>query len=122
MSDEKLEKLVKNDEIFYDEFTNAFLESIDILKPTPKQLSLTKKMLSHAWVKLSIHIDNRLTLTEKKCMALFYRGFSLKEVAAFLKVAPKTVQNHRDNIFQKLFSKNLREALREGVRYRLIDV
>ena len=99
MSDEKL---IKKDEIFYDEFTKAFLESIGIAKPTLKQLSLTKKMLSQAWVKLSIHIDDRLTLTEKKCMALFYRGFSLKEVADFLNTAPNTIRNHRNNIFQKL--------------------
>ncbi len=123
MSDEKFtEKLFKKDETFYDEFTKDFLEWIDIAKPTPKQILLTKKMLSQAWVKLSIHVDDRLTETEKKCLALFYRGFSLKEVANFLKVALKTVQNHRDNIFQKLFSKNLREAIKEGVRYRLIDL
>jgi DNA-binding CsgD family transcriptional regulator len=122
MSDENFrEKLIKKDEAFYDEFTKAFLESIGIITPTLKQILLTKKMLSQAWVRLPIHIDDRLTEMEKKCLALFYRGFSLKEVADFLKVALKTVQNHRDSIFQKLFSKNLREAIKEGVRYRLID-
>lgn len=107
------------DEKFYDQFTKVFLHSIDIEKPNLKQLTLTKKLISTAWVKLSIHIDDRLNQREKQCLALFYRGFSLKETANFLGISSGTVRCHRDEILKKLFSRNLREAIKEGIRYRL---
>ncbi len=113
--------LEEKDEIFYNEFAKSFLSSIDILKPTGKQLLYTKKILSHAWIKLSIHLDDRLTHREKECLSLFYRGLSLKEIANFLDISLGTVRRHRDEILKKLFSKNLREAIKEGVRYRLVS-
>ena len=64
--------LEEKDDIFYNEFAKSFLSSIDILKPTSKQLLYTKKILSHAWIKLSIHLDDRLTHREKECLSLFY--------------------------------------------------
>lgn len=112
--------LSQKDNEFYDQFTKVFLQSIDIEKPTLKQLTLTKKIISHAWVKLSIHIDDRLNQREKECLALFYRGLSLKEIANFLDISVGTARRHRDEILKKLFSKNLREAIKEGVRYRLL--
>lgn len=111
----------QKDDKFYDEFTKVFLRSIDIEKPTLKQLTLTKKVISQAWVKLSIHIDDRLGQREKECLSLFYRGLSLKEIANFLDISVGTVRRHRDEILKKLFSRNLREAIKEGVRYRLVS-
>jgi DNA-binding NarL/FixJ family response regulator len=112
--------LSQKDDEFYDEFAKVFLKSIDIVKPTFKQLTLTKKVISQAWVKLSIHIDDRLSQREKECLSLFYRGFSLKEIANFLGISLGTVRCHRDEILKKLFSRNLREAIKEGVRYCLL--
>lgn len=113
--------LSQKDDEFYDEFAKVFLKSIDIVKPTFKQLTLTKKVISQAWVKLSIHIDDRLSQREKECLSLFYRGLSLKEIANFLDISLGTVRRHRDEILKKLFSRNLREAIKEGVRYRLVS-
>lgn len=113
--------LTQKDDEFYDEFTKVFLQSIDIEKPTLKQLTLTKKVISQAWVKLSIHIDDRLSQREKECLSLFYRGLSLKEIANFLDISVGTVRRHRDEVLKKLFSRNLREAIKEGVRYRLVS-
>ncbi len=112
--------LSQKDDEFYNEFAKVFLHSIDIEKPTLKQLTLTKKIMSNAWVKLSIQIDDRLSQREKECLALFYRGLSLKEIANFLGISLGTVRIHRDVILKKLFSRNLREAIKEGVRYRLL--
>jgi DNA-binding CsgD family transcriptional regulator len=113
--------LEEKDDIFYNEFAKSFLSSIDILKPTSKQLLYTKKILSHAWIKLSIHLDDRLTHREKECLSLFYRGQSIKEVAKFLGMSDGTARVHRDSILKKLLCKNIREAIKEGVRYRLIQ-
>ena len=98
--------LEEKDDIFYNEFAKSFLSSIDILKPTSKQLLYTKKRLTHR---------------EKECLSLFYRGQSIKEVAKFLGMSDGTARVHRDSILKKLLCKNIREAIKEGVRYRLIQ-
>ncbi|MFZ2486297.1 MAG: hypothetical protein WAW84_06885 [Candidatus Rickettsiella isopodorum] len=72
MSDENYfsKTLEEKNEFFYNEFAKSFLHSIAIPKPTKKQLLYTKRILSHAWVKLSIHLDDRLIHREKECLFL----------------------------------------------------
>jgi DNA-binding NarL/FixJ family response regulator len=60
-----------------------------------------------------------LTPREKEVLQLIAEGNSYKEIAAALKISPKTVGQHRDRLMQKLHCRRTAElvkfALREGL-------
>jgi DNA-binding NarL/FixJ family response regulator len=60
-----------------------------------------------------------LTSRQKEILQLIAEGNSYKEIAAALKISPKTVGQHRDRLMQKLHCRRTAElvkfALREGV-------
>ncbi len=53
---------------------------------------------------------------------LLAEGFSSKEIAEKLFISPKTVENHRANIMNKLDLHSTMELVRYAVRLGLIDV
>lgn len=63
-----------------------------------------------------------LTPREQEIMRLLAEGLTSKEIAARLFISPKTVANHRTNIFQKLGVHNAMELVRYAARLGLIDV
>jgi DNA-binding NarL/FixJ family response regulator len=70
-------------------------------------------------------IDNRygaLTPREQQIMRLLAEGLSTKEVASNLFISPKTVENHRANIMEKLNLHSRIELVRYAAKLGLIDV
>ena len=63
-----------------------------------------------------------LTSREQEIMVLLAEGYSAKEAAAKLFISPKTVENHRTNIMNKLGLHSTLELLRYAVRLGLVDV
>ena len=63
-----------------------------------------------------------LTPREQEIMRLLAEGLSVKEIAAKLYISPKTVENHRSNIMNKLGLHNAIELIRYAARLGLIDV
>jgi DNA-binding CsgD family transcriptional regulator len=53
---------------------------------------------------------------------LLAEGFSTKEVGSRLFISPKTVENHRTNIMQKLKVKHPLDLVRYAARIGLIDI
>jgi DNA-binding NarL/FixJ family response regulator len=62
---------------------------------------------------------NELTPREREVLQLIAEGNSYKEIAAALKISPKTVGQHRERLMQKLHCRRTAElvkyALREGL-------
>jgi DNA-binding NarL/FixJ family response regulator len=63
-----------------------------------------------------------LTQREQEIMVLVAEGYSTKEVAAKLFISPKTVENHRSNIMNKLGLHSFMELVRYAARLGLVDV
>ena len=63
-----------------------------------------------------------LTRREQEVMRLLAEGFSAKEIAVKLFISPKTVENHRSNIMNKLGLHSTMELVRYAARLGLIDV
>jgi len=63
-----------------------------------------------------------LTRREQQVMRLLAEGVSTKEIAERLFISPKTVENHRANIMNKLELHSTMELIRYAARLGLIDV
>lgn len=64
----------------------------------------------------------RLTAREQEVMRLLAEGFKAREIGEMLCISPKTVENHRTNIMQKLGLHSTIELVRYAVKIGLIDV
>ena len=89
--------------------------------------------LSHAVVESMLNIPIKearirddeygsLTPREQEIMRLLAEGLSVKKIAAKLYISPKTVENHRSNIMNKLGLHSALELIRYAARLGLIDV
>jgi len=63
-----------------------------------------------------------LTPREQEVMRLLAEGLSSKEISEKLFISPKTVENHRSNIMNKLDLHSTHELVRYAARLGLIDV
>ena len=63
-----------------------------------------------------------LTSREQQVVRLLAEGLSCKEIAEKLFISPKTVENHRANIMNKLDLHSTMELVRYAARLGLIDV
>ena len=63
-----------------------------------------------------------LTSRKQEVMVLLAEGNSAKEAAAKLFISPKTVENHRTNIMNKLGLHSTLELVRYAARLALVDV
>ena len=63
-----------------------------------------------------------LTPREQEVMVLLAEGYSAKEAAAKLFISPKTVENHRTKIMNKLGLHSTLELVRYAARLGLVDV
>ena len=65
---------------------------------------------------------NTLTPREQEIMRFLAEGLSSKKIAKKLFISPKTVENHRANIMNKLDLHNTIELIRYAAKLGLIDV
>lgn len=63
-----------------------------------------------------------LTSREQEVMRLLAEGLSTKEIAERLFISPKTVENHRSNIMNKLGLHSTIEMVRYAAKLGLIDI
>lgn len=73
-----------------------------------------------AWV-ASETGSHRLTRREREILQLLGEGGTNKEVAAKLCISPRTVENHRASIMQKLHLHTLSELVRYAIRNRIVE-
>ena len=89
--------------------------------------SLSQKVVSNL-VKSSArasNLDSRyqsLTRREQEVLRLVVEGLSAKEIGDRLFISPKTVENHRTNIMNKLDIHSTMELVRYAAKLGLIDV
>jgi DNA-binding NarL/FixJ family response regulator len=63
-----------------------------------------------------------LTAREQQIMRMLADGLSCKKIAEELFISPKTVENHRTNIMNKLDLHSITELVRYSAKLGLIDV
>jgi DNA-binding NarL/FixJ family response regulator len=63
-----------------------------------------------------------LSEREKEIVTLLSEGLSFKEIADKLFISPRTVENHRNNILQKLELRNTIEVLRYALKNKIIEL
>ena len=86
--------------------------------------SVVKKLMQTPEKEMKITDTGYETLTsrEQEIMVLLAEGYSAKEAAAKLFISPKTVENHRTNIMNKLGLHSTLELVRYAARLGLVDV
>ncbi|MBI2303779.1 MAG: response regulator transcription factor [Chloroflexi bacterium] len=68
-----------------------------------------------------LHADDMLSKREKEILLLMARGATSKEIAEILCLSPKTVDNHRARITEKLQVRNRVEAVRKAVKLGILS-
>jgi DNA-binding CsgD family transcriptional regulator len=111
------EKLALKQHQFFHAFAKDYLKYLGNPNPGNKQLAEMQALLSHVWVRRTLCFDLRLTELEQQCLYLSAQGKGIKEIASFLKVSSRRVEQYRQAIFQKLECKNISEAITLGLRY-----
>lgn len=63
----------------------------------------------------------RLTAREELVLALVSRGYSAKEIALELQIAPRTVEKHIDHIRLKIRARNRTHMVARAISIGLLD-
>lgn len=118
---EELLKKINDKEVELSELlARYYLSFVGNNNPTQKVLKHTIQLFSHIFIKASIVLTTSLTNREKEFIELASRGYKLKEIAKFLNIAISTAKSHRDIILQKLFCRNITEAVSIARKYQLV--
>jgi DNA-binding NarL/FixJ family response regulator len=64
----------------------------------------------------------RLTRREREVIRMVAQGATTKEIAARLKISPKTAQVHRDNLRQKLDLRSTAAIVRYAIKHKLVQL
>lgn len=86
------------------------------------QVVETLKKLPGKETKINDALYGTLTAREQEILRLLAEGLSSKEIAQKLFISPKTVENHRSNIMNKLDLHSTIELVRYAAKLGLIDV
>jgi DNA-binding NarL/FixJ family response regulator len=106
---------------------------VECLKTISKGEYFLDASVSHKVVKNLLESDKKnavindagydtLTAREQQIMRMLADGFSSKKIAKELFISPKTVENHRTNIMNKLDLHSITELVRYAAKLGLIDV
>ena len=75
-----------------------------------------------AWRAISEENYDKLTPREQEVMRLVAQGLSTKEIAAKLFISPKTVENHRTKIMEKLGFDNVVDLVKYAAKLGIINI
>lgn len=117
-----LNKLVEQEDKFFENFAKDYLIYLGNPKPTPIHIKEMKSILCETEVKRVVTLDGRLSFQEKKCLFLSGKGKSIKEIAKILSISFPTVREYRNKAIKKLGASNITAAVALGVKYNTIDL
>jgi len=69
-----------------------------------------------------IHEMPSITEREKEIICCLSNGLSFKEIGEQLYISPRTVENHKNNILQKLGLKNTIELVKYAIRHKIVEL
>ncbi len=101
-----------------------YVERGDYFLDSSVSQQVVKKLMEWPAKEAKIHDDAYRSLTprEQEVMRLLAEGFSTKVVAEKLFISPKTVENHRTSIMNKLDLHSTHGLVRYAAKLGLIDV
>jgi DNA-binding NarL/FixJ family response regulator len=96
----------------------------DYFLDTSLSLSVVKRLVEFPEKEAQIKDGSYGSLTprEQQIMRMLAEGLATKEVASKLCISPKTVENHRANIMEKLNLHSTIELIRYAAKLGLIDI
>jgi DNA-binding NarL/FixJ family response regulator len=96
----------------------------DYFLDTSLSLSVVKRLVEFPEKEAQIKDGSygALTPREQQIMRMLAEGLATKEVASKLCISPKTVENHRANIMEKLNLHSTIELIRYAAKLGLIDI
>lgn len=89
--------------------------------PTEKMLEHTKKLLFSTYIRLSIDLNDDLSLREKQYLSFVTKGYPSKKIAKLMKISTRTTRTYHENILKKLSSKNMIQAAFAAYKYQILD-
>lgn len=69
-----------------------------------------------------IHQMPAITDREKEIICCLSDGLSFKEIGEQLYISPRTVENHKNNLLQKLDLKNTIELVKYAIRHKIVEL
>lgn len=69
-----------------------------------------------------IHAMPVITEREKEIIQCLSDGLSFKEIGEQLFISPRTVENHKNNLLQKLGLKNIIELVKYAIRHKIVEL
>lgn len=69
-----------------------------------------------------IHTMPVITEREKEIIHCLSDGLSFKEIGEQLFISPRTVENHKNNLLQKLDLKNTIELVKYAIRHKIVEL
>jgi DNA-binding NarL/FixJ family response regulator len=69
-----------------------------------------------------IHAMPVITDREKEIIRCLSDGLSFKEIGEQLFISPRTVENHKNNLLQKLDLKNIIELVKYAIRHKIVEL
>lgn len=119
---ENLLKKINDTEVQLSELLARYhLSVVGNNNPSNKVLKHTIQLFSHIFVKASIVLATSLANREKEYIELASRGYKLKEIANFLNISLSTAKSVREVLLQKLYSRNITEAISIARKYQLLS-
>lgn len=87
----------------------------------PEHIRLIEELIKGSYIKKIITINRQLTNREKLCLYLAANGKSTKEISKILQIKESTVVTYRKKILKKLNSKNIAQAIFNGIRFEYLS-
>ena len=102
---------------FFKNFARDYLGYLGNSNPGHKQITDMQASLKYTWIKHTVCFDIRLTVEEKRCLYLAAEGKTLSEIADFMKVSTREIEECQQSIFEKLGCNSIQAAVALGIGY-----
>ena len=108
--------------------TEQLVEAIKTVVSGQKYLNIpeskiTSNVLQHAHVnQFDSHDSSELSEREQQVLRLFAEGCSYKFIADQLKISPRTVESHKNNILSKLELETTVDLVKYAIKHGLIEI
>lgn len=90
------------------------INQFEVYQPSQKQISAIESFIS-LMISQGRFTDEKLSERERSCLYLAAQGKSSRETAGILHISMSTVETYRNNIKQKLNSRNITHAVLQGM-------
>lgn len=97
------------------------LDQLGITQPSSRQIAHIETLLFATTIKTDIYFAPQLSKREISCLYWSAKGKTSEEIAKLLHIQKQTVDSYKKEIKRKLGSRNIAQAVFEGIRWGYIQ-